>query len=519
MQSKEETGPAAWLIVAAAGVRAAFGVIMAVDAWLKWQPAFAAHYVGYIQNAANAQPAWLAPWFNFWLRVVPPNADFFISATRIIETAIALGLLLGLARRLTYSLGVLFSLLIWATAEGFGGPYTAGATNLGPALVYALVFIALILFARLLGSTPYSLDYQIGRRFPIWGTWMEWAPKRIWQRTPPILAWPHQLAAIAAIALALLVALGTLDSAVNAAPPTPEKAAAAVSPLAIASTAPIARAAPAVLPPLIGDGDSVAVTITASDANVEIASGVQYHAWTFNGTVPAPVLHVRQGQTVNITFINNGTMSHSIDFHAAQVDPATAFRSALPGGRVEVSFVAQVPGAFIYHCSTAPVLLHIGNGMYGAIIVDPAQAFPPADVSYVLVQGEWYSQQKSGKLMTGNYDKMLAVTPDEVVFNGIAFQYEDHPLTAKVGQRTRIYFVNAGPNLFSSFHIIGGMFETVHPDGDPKHALSGVSTYTVGPGQGVVFDTVMPHPGKYLFVDHSMRSMMIGAEGVLEVTP
>ena len=113
---------------------------------------------------------------------------------------------------------------------------------------------------------------------------------------------------------------------------------------------------------------------------------------------------------------------------------------------------------------------HIGNGMYGAIIVDPLEPLPPANVSYVLVQGEWYTQQVSGTLMAGDYEKMLAVTPDEVVFNGIAFQYQDRPLTAKVGQRTRIYFVNAGPNLFSSFHIIGGMFDSVYPAGDPKHA-------------------------------------------------
>jgi nitrite reductase (NO-forming) len=241
----EETRPAAWLIVAAAGVRAAFGIVMAVDAYLKWQPAFAAHYVGYLPNAANSQPVWLAPWFDFWLRIVPPNVDFFVSATRLIETAVAIGLLLGLARRFTYLIGALFSLLIWSTAEGFGGPYTSGATNLGPALVYALVFVALILFARLLGSTPYSLDYFIGRRFAIWGSLMEWAPRRLWQREPPALDWPHQIAAIVAIAIALALAVGTLGSAVNAAPPTPENAAAAVSPLSLASSAPVARAASA----------------------------------------------------------------------------------------------------------------------------------------------------------------------------------------------------------------------------------------------------------------------------------
>lgn len=287
----------------------------------------------------------------------------------------------------------------------------------------------------------------------------------------------------------------------------------------MASSAPVARAASATLPPLIGTGDTVAVTIAATDTNVEIASGVPYRAWTFGNSVPGPILHVRQGQTVNVTFVNHGNMGHSIDFHAAEVDPKVAYRSADPGGTVQFSFVARTPGAFVYHCGTPPVLLHIGNGMYGAIIVDPAQPLPPADVSYVLVQSEWYSHQVSGTLMAGDYKKMINVTPDEVVFNGVAFQYNDHPLTAKVGQRVRFYVVNAGPNLASAFHIIGGMFAAVYPDGDAAHALTGVSTYPISPGQGVVLDAIMPQPGKYPFVDHSMRNMMIGAAGELSVTP
>jgi len=113
----------------------------------------------------------------------------------------------------------------------------------------------------------------------------------------------------------------------------------------------------------------------------------------------------------------------------------------------------------------------------------------------------------------------MSVKPDEVVFNGIAFQYKNHPLTAKVGQRVRLYVINAGPNLGSAFHIIGGMFAAVYPDADAKHALSGVSTYPIAPGQGVIFDAVMPQPGKYPIVDHSMRAMAIGAAGELEVTP
>lgn len=310
----------------------------------------------------------------------------------------------------------------------------------------------------------------------------------------------------------------TANPAENTAAAVAESAAAPVSPLSITSGKPVDHAAPAALPPLIGNGDSVSVNLAATATSVEIASGVQYQAWTFGGTVPGPILHLRQGQTVSVTFVNNANMTHSIDFHAAQIDPAVAYRSVNPHEKVEFSFVARTPGAFIYHCGTPPVLQHIANGMYGAIIVDPAQPLPPADVSYVLVQGEWYAQRVSGTLMSGDYQKMLNVTPGEVVFNGVAFQYNDHPLTAQVGQRVRLYVVNAGPNLSSAFHIIGGMFAAVYPDGDSNHALAGVSTYLIAPGQGVVFDTIMQQPGKYPIVDHSMRDMMLGAAGMLNVT-
>lgn len=504
-----------WATVAAGAVRAAFGVVMAVDAWLKWQPAFADHYVGYLQNAAEAQPDWLAPWFHAWLGVIESHVGFFVLATRMIETAIALGLLLGFARRITYLAGLVFSLLIWATAEGFGGPYTAGATNIGPALVYALMFVALAVLARTLGRTPYSVDYYLGRRFPAWRSLAELAPRDGWLRTPPVLSRSHQLAAGTAIVIALVVALGTLHSATNVAPPTPPNAAAAVTPLSLATGEPIAHAAPAVLPPLNATGDSVAVTLIATDATIEIAGGVHYQAWTFNGSVPGPVIHVREGQTVHLTFVNRGMMPHSIDLHAAEVAPSVDYRTVPAGATVEFSFVPRVPGAFLYHCGTPPVLMHIGNGMYGAIVVDPKIPLPSADVSYVLVESEWYTRQVSGRVLTGNYDKMLAGTPDEMVFNGEAFQYESQPLTAKVGQRVRLYVVDAGPNFSSAFHVIGAIFDAVYADGDPRHALSGVSTYPIAPGQGAVFDLVLRKPGNYPFVDHSMRAMAMGAAGTL----
>lgn len=517
-RTKEAPGGSSWVLVAAAGLRAAFGIIWTIDAYLKWQPSFAQNYVGYLQNAAQGQPDWLAPWFDFWLALVTPHVDFLVLATRLIETAIAIGLLLGLARRFTYALGFVFTLLIWSTAEGFGGPYTAGATDVGPALIYVLVFIALTVFARLLGSTPYSVDYYLERRFRAWGHLFELAPHGLWQRVPPRLPWGHQLAAVVAILTAIILSIGTLQSALSAPPATPANAAAAVSPLSIMSSQPVSRARDATLPPLLGTGDSVSVTLTITDATVDIASGVLFQAWTLGGTVPGPILHLREGQTLNVTLVNHGEMEHSIDFHAAEIDPSVNYRNVKPGETIQFSFVARTPGAFIYHCGTAPVLLHLGSGMYGVVVVDPKQELPHADVSYVIEQSEWYTHQVQGTVMAGDYKKMLAAAPDEVVFNGVAFQYKDNPLSAQVGQRVRFYFVNAGPNLTSAFHVIGGIFAAVYPDGDPAHVQTGVSTYNVAPGQGLVFDIIFNQPGKYPFVDHSMRDLMLGAVGVLNVT-
>ncbi|MGH7653461.1 MAG: multicopper oxidase domain-containing protein [Gemmatimonadaceae bacterium] len=259
--------------------------------------------------------------------------------------------------------------------------------------------------------------------------------------------------------------------------------------------------------------------LVVTDKSVAIANGVDYQAWTYNGTVPGPIIHVRQGQTVNVTVTNHGTMKHSIDFHAAQTEPNLNYVDIDPNKSLKFSFAADVPGAFIYHCETQPILLHVANGMYGVLVVDPATPLPPAAESYVISQSEWYTQQASGHLMTANYERMLAERPDEVVFNGVAFQYRDRPLVAIAGDRVRIYLVDVGPNLWTSFHVIGSMFNKVYPDGDAAHALSNVSTYTVGPGAGAIFDLVIPKPGKYAFVDHDMAHLMIGALGVLEVRP
>jgi nitrite reductase (NO-forming) len=515
--SPRQPAQKSWPAAATSALRVTFGIIWAVDAALTWTPSFAQNFVGYLHNAAQGQPDWLAWWFSMWINLVTPQPDIFIWLTRLLETAIALCLLFGFARKTLYVVGALFSLLIWATAEGFGGPYVVGATNMGTSIAYVLLFAGLIVIDRKEGKSPYSLDFYLERRWPSWRRFSEWAGAETLEAEPRPMPWGQQALAMLAIALVLLFLIGGLESSTNVKPPTPANAAAAVSPLNLASGSPIAKAPDATLPPLLGTGKSVNLHITIADAKVEIASGVYYQAWTFGGGVPGPIIHVRQGQTVNVTLTNSANMPHSIDFHAAQVPPNEDYKDIAPGQTLKFSFVAKVPGAFLYHCGTAPVLLHIGNGMYGAIIVDPSTPLPPAAESYVLVQSEWYTRQVSGTTMGPDYQKMLAATPDEVVFNGAAFKYRNHPLPVKAGQRVRLYVVDAGPNLWSSFHVIGAIFDKVYPDGDPSHALSGVSTYTFGPGEGAVFDVIIPQPGKYAFVDHSMAHMAIGAQGILEV--
>ena len=511
----DQSTPSTWPAIAGTALRVAFGIIWAVSAALTWTADFASHYVGYLHNAATGQPAWSAWWFQLWIGLVTPHAGFFVWATRIAETALALALLLGFARKLTYVAGILFSLLIWSTAEGFGGPYSVGANNIGAAISYVLIFAALIVVNQRSGPSPYRLDYLIESRWPGWRKFSEWntgiRPDEVKH-----LSWRVQGPALAGVLVLVALLLAGLHSALHVKSPSPVAAAAAVTPLSLASTQPIDKARDASLPP-VPAGDSADVDIVSSNDTVEIASGVQYQAWTFGKTVPGPVIHVRQGQTVNVTFTNRGTMQHSIDFHSAITPPSLHYVELMPGESIRFSFVAKVPGAFLYHCGTPPVLLHIANGMYGAIIVDPTTPLPPAAESYVLVQGEWYTSQLSGKLMAANYDKMQAIRPDEVVFNGAAFQYRDHPLTAKPGDLVRLYVVNAGPSLWSAFHVIGAIFDKVYPGGNPAQAIDGVSTWSVGPGEGAVFDLKLDEPGKYPFVDHSMAHMQLGAQGVLQI--
>ncbi len=263
------------------------------------------------------------------------------------------------------------------------------------------------------------------------------------------------------------------------------------------------------------------VTLVAEDDVITIAKNVTYDAWTFNGTVPGPTITVNQGDTVDFKLINNGTMGHSIDFHAAQVDWSTDYAVVPPGQTKSFNFTVNYPGVFMYHCGTPPVLEHIGNGMYGAIIVNPSTPLPPATGGeYVLVESDFYLNARPGPDgdYAGNYTKMLAVTPTYVVFNGKANQYQTSPLQVLPNQRVRLYLLNAGPNLAEAFHVIGTLLDTVYIEGNPANVQHGLQTLSIPPSGGAIVDLFFTDPGgKNPFVNHAFAYASIGAVGAFAV--
>jgi nitrite reductase (NO-forming) len=274
---------------------------------------------------------------------------------------------------------------------------------------------------------------------------------------------------------------------------------------------------PAHLPAPVG-GTVARFEITVEDRTVEIAPGVRFRAWTFNGTVPGPVLHVRQGQPVEITFHNRGNMAHSFDLHAARVAAGTAFRDIPAGKSMTLSFTAHDPGVYVYHCVTSPAVMHIAMGMYGAMVVTPTKPLPPADHEFVLVGSEWYLYGSGrDKPADVDFNKALDMRPDVVAFNGVANQYVDHALHVGPGKLARFYVGNAGPNLAIPFHVVGTVFERVYLDGDVTTWLSGVQTTSVAPGAGAIFDARFEQPGANGFVNHAFANAHKGAQGTILV--
>ncbi len=303
-----------------------------------------------------------------------------------------------------------------------------------------------------------------------------------------------------------------------------------------------------VLPPL-GPGRSREIRLEARDATLAISSDAAMRAWTFNGTVPGPILHVRQGDSVRMTLTNRGTIAHSIDLHAARIDAETAFRSVAPGGSISYTFTPEYAGAFLYHCGTAPLLLHIGSGMYGAIIVDPPTPLPPAR-EFVLVHSGFYlaagpggeggdggderaaagsdvagdaaapgSGEQGIQVFAPSYQKMLSAFPDYVAFNGHTYQYRGAPIIVRRGERVRFYVVNAGPTDDCAFHVVGNIFDTVYLGAPPASSIQGVQTYSVPAGGGMIFELLADLPGTFPFVNHKFGHGDKGAAGVLIVEP
>lgn len=258
------------------------------------------------------------------------------------------------------------------------------------------------------------------------------------------------------------------------------------------------------------------ITLRVQEVEREVAPGVRQRLWTFNGTAPGPVLRGRVGDVFEVTLINDGTLDHGIDFHAGALAPDRPMRPIDVGERLTYRFTAKKAGIWMYHCSTMPMLHHIGNGMYGAVIIDPPD-LPAVDREYVLVQSEFYlgAQGEPGDLA-----KMQAERPDAVVFNGYVSQYAHRPLTAQAGERVRIWLLNAGPNRASAFHVVGGQFDAVYREGrwelnrgDP----GGAQVLDLAPAAGGFVETVFPEAGTYPFVSHAMVDAERGARGAFRV--
>jgi nitrite reductase (NO-forming) len=214
--------------------------------------------------------------------------------------------------------------------------------------------------------------------------------------------------------------------------------------------------------------------------------------------------------------MNMMPMPHSIDFHAAMVNPEDKYRSINPGETIQFIWTANYPGVFMYHCGTPMVLMHMIYGMIGMVIVEPRDGYPgKVDHEFAIVQNEYYFKQQ-GNTYIPDTTLALKKTPSLVAFNGKIGQYIIDPLKVKAGERIRIYLLNAGPNNATAFHIIGTILDKVWQDGNPKNELEGMQSVYLGPASGTIVEFVIPEKGNYTFVDHSFADATMGAVGIIK---
>ena len=282
--------------------------------------------------------------------------------------------------------------------------------------------------------------------------------------------------------------------------------------------------APEVPPPTDRDHPAkVRVKMETVEKTMTMEDGVEYHYWTFNGDVPGQMIRVREGDTVEVEFSNHpsSTVPHNVDFHAATGPGGGAEASfTAPGHTSTFSFKALQAGLYIYHCAVAPVGMHIANGMYGLILVEPKEGLPKVDKEFYIVQGDFYTKGKKGAqgLQPFDMDKAIAEQPEYVVFNGhVGSIAGDNALKAKTGETVRLYVGNGGPNLVSSFHVIGEIFDKVYVEGG-KLINENVQSTVIPAGGAAMIEFKVDIPGSYTIVDHSIfRAFNKGALGQLKV--
>jgi nitrite reductase (NO-forming) len=258
------------------------------------------------------------------------------------------------------------------------------------------------------------------------------------------------------------------------------------------------------------------VTLHANEQVIEVAPGVTQQLFTFNGQVPGPILRGKIGDLFTVTLVNDGQMGHSIDFHASKVAWNDEMRTIQPGESLVYQFRADYAGIFMYHCGTAPALDHIGNGMFGAVIIDPPQ-LAPVDHEYVMVQSEYYLGPQG---QPGDLAKMKAEQWDAVVFNGYVNQYQYAPIKVEKNQRIRVWVLDAGPSENSSFHIVGTIFDTVFKEGSyllqPDARHGGSQALDLQPAQGGFVEFSLAEDGLYPMVTHKFANVGKGAMGMFQ---
>jgi nitrite reductase (NO-forming) len=284
--------------------------------------------------------------------------------------------------------------------------------------------------------------------------------------------------------------------------------------------------APNVPPPIHRDhATKVIIHLEVKEVEGRLADGVRYTFWTFGGHVPGKFIRIREGDEVEFHLDNhpNNKNPHNIDLHAVNGPGGGAAASlTAPGHSSVFSFKALNPGLYVYHCATAPVAMHVGNGMYGLILVEPREGLPKVDHEYYLMQGDFYTIGPNGEqgLQPFSMAKALDEKPEYIVFNGaVGSTVGEKALTAKVGERVRFFVGDGGPNVVSSFHVIGQIFDTVYPEGNMSVATHNLQTTMIPAGGAAITEFKMSVPGTFIIVDHSLqRAFNRGALAQLKAT-